>query len=126
MKKSVLMAVAVCLSVFMMGLPSVAEESAAPGTLTLDSLSSLYGPVAFEHGMHTELAESCSDCHHKQKNLKEGGKAMPCKTCHKTFDPDQDEKPGLKGALHRTCFKCHEVEAGSDPAGCSGACHTKK
>lgn len=130
MKRLVMNILAIGLSVFFIVSVSVGEEPAssgsAPETLTLESLSNLYGPVSFDHAMHTEMAESCSDCHHKQPNLKEGDRAMGCKTCHKTFNPAQDKKPGLKGAYHRTCFKCHETEAGSDPAGCSGACHSKK
>jgi hypothetical protein len=103
-----------------------ADATSPSETLKIDSLSRLYGPVTFEHSIHTEVTDSCADCHHTQKDLKQWGKATPCKSCHKTFDPDQKDKPGLKGAYHRTCFRCHEIDSGSDPAGCSGACHTKK
>jgi len=94
-----------------------------PKILVLDSLSKLYDPVKFDHGMHSSMTESCTECHHKDT----AGSATPCRNCHSTFDPAMDSQPGLKGAYHRKCFQCHEIKAGSDPAtGCTEKCHAKK
>lgn len=126
MKKSIIFLLTISSCILVLASLSIGEEGApsesVPKILTLDSLSNLYGPVTFKHEMHTKLADSCTDCHHQDSE----GEATPCKDCHSTFDPAVDEMPGLKGAYHRKCFECHEIKAGSDPAGCSGKCHTRK
>jgi hypothetical protein len=117
-----------------------------PGMTQLGSLSNLYEPVAFDHEMHTAIAESCSQCHHqhpsvealtcgnchslKASDFKKSahGGFLSCRECHDAIDPDEPGKPGLKAAYHRTCFQCHREmgDVGIDPKGCTLKCHAKK
>lgn len=118
----------------------------APQTIMLDSLSHLYEPVEFDHEIHTEVAEHCSQCHHQhpaakditcmnchsltpsdfEKSVKAGFTA--CRDCHDAIDPAEPEVPGLKAAYHRTCFRCHRDmgDVGLDPQNCTQKCHAKK
>ncbi len=105
------------------GTAAPSSSKSAPGILILDSLSKLYGPVKFDHALHSSMTDSCKECHH----MDTADSPTPCRSCHSTFDPAMDSKPGLKGAYHRKCFQCHEIKAGSDPAtGCTEKCHARK
>jgi Class III cytochrome C family len=122
------------------------EAEDAPETLTIESMANLYGPVEFNHLMHTEYA-SCEECHHHttgdkvvdpncarcHSNSGEGDE-ITCTGCHETNRFNKDylktlesptlyhiDKPGLKGAYHLNCIGCHEIISG--PTGCQ-ECHT--
>ena len=125
------------------GLAMDAED--APESVEIDSMSNLYGPVEFNHAMHTEMA-SCSDCHHHTTGTgpaaptcgrchhgTEEGDTVSCTECHSAqpFSPENLElmenpeifhidKPGLKGAYHLNCIGCHQEVDG--PTGCQD-CH---
>jgi len=121
-----------------------------PDAVVLDSLAELYEPVQFNHAMHVELAEGkCAKCHHHttgaapleprclacHKGGIDGG-VYACRDCHplKRFEADylasltanpqlyHNDKPGLKGALHRNCLGCHVDNGG--PSGCKD-CHPR-
>lgn len=95
-------------------------------TITLDSLSTRYGPVEFSHGQHAEIAGNCAKCHHHSPK----GSTPACGECHESIIVyhynTAKRKPdlGLKGAYHRQCMDCHE-KMGSGPLGCTD-CHEKK
>jgi hypothetical protein len=92
-----------------------------PESLTLNRLENRYESVAFSHGMHSEMTESCAACHHHSPV----GQTPSCGECHgKPFDPEKLGTPGLKGAYHLQCMGCHK-EMGSGPVGCTD-CHAKK
>lgn len=127
---------------------AAAQVSAAadgPGTLVLDSIKDVYGPVTFDHSKHVSLAGACSACHHEHtladglpckqchalmpqafKNSVSHG-FLACKNCHGAFDRDNAAMPGLKTAYHQACFTCHRGmgNIGTDPKGCAEICHAK-
>jgi len=125
------------------GLAMDAED--APESVEIDSMSNLYGPVEFNHAMHTEMA-GCSECHHHTTGSgpasptcghchdgTEEGDTVSCTECHasepfssenikKMENPEifHIDKPGLKGAYHLNCIGCHQEVDG--PTGCQD-CH---
>jgi hypothetical protein len=120
--------------------------SSGPGTVRLESISNLYEPVSFDHEMHTEIAENCSQCHHEHPSAEQSNcrdchtlsasdfkksatsSFTACQECHGDFDSSEPNFPGLKAAYHRTCFKCHREmgDVAVDPSGCTQKCHAKK
>ncbi len=122
------------------------EAEDAPEEITIDSMANLYGPVEFNHLMHTEYA-SCEECHHHTTGdtvvdpncarcHANDGEAdeITCVGCHesnrfgvvylkKLQEPGlyHIDKLGLKGAYHLNCIGCHEITSG--PTGCQ-ECHT--
>lgn len=114
-----------------------------PGTVVLDSIADIYGPVTFDHEAHTLYAEGCGQCHHQHPNvqtvscqlchsmevLKQSviSTFLPCSSCHGDYDPAQPGMPGLKVAYHRACLDCHEgmSKVGESPEGCTEQCHTR-
>ncbi len=105
---------------------ALAYPTGTPETLTLDSLSTRYGPVEFSHAQHAEIAGNCAKCHHHSPK----GTTPACGECHESiivYHYKTDKKGpdlGLKGAYHRQCMGCHE-KMGSGPSGCTD-CHEKK
>jgi len=125
------------------GLAMSADD--APESVELDSLAKYYGPVAFDHAAHVDMAE-CSNCHHHTTGTgpaaptcarchdgAEEGDSVSCTDCHeaepfihanlvKLENPEiyHIDKPGLKGAFHLNCLGCHEETGG--PTGCQD-CH---
>ncbi len=117
----------------------------APESVEIDTLAELYGPVSFDHAMHTDVAQ-CSDCHHHTTGTdptdppcvkchygREEGETVSCTDCHaaepfiqenlkKLENPEifHIDKPGLKGAYHINCLGCHQEVGG--PTGCQD-CH---
>lgn len=98
-----------------------------PETVVLDELVNLYGPVEFPHGMHVEVAEGCTSCHHHGGD---GTSPRACKECHRPastyryLGARRRTGLGLKGAYHAQCLGCHrESEAG--PQGCV-ECHVRR
>ncbi len=74
---------------------------------------------------HTQKGTVCQGCHHNSPVAK---KPPRCGSCHgKPFDEKDLFKPGLMGAYHRQCMKCHvemEIEK-PDSRDCTG-CHVEK
>jgi hypothetical protein len=121
-----------------------AESGSAPGTVVLDSLAERYGPVTFDHTMHTYVADQCGSCHHvhnPDKTTSCGGchdigpedfkeaatsRFLACSACHGEYDPEVPSIPGLKVAYHKQCFSCHRGsgELGTSPKACAQKCHT--
>jgi hypothetical protein len=147
MKKISVLVVVIGISLFFGASLFAANQAAkAPDMVTLDSISTTYEPVFFTHERHVSLAGDCSVCHHEHQSIK----SLPCKDCHslpssafessltKNFtacrnchgsaSPDTPAVPGLKVALHQTCFQCHRGmgNIGADPKGCTEICHAKK
>jgi hypothetical protein len=105
---------------------ALAYPTDIPETITLDSLSTRYGPVEFSHGQHANIAGNCAKCHHHSPK----GSTPACGECHESivvyhYNAEKREPDlGLKGAYHRQCMGCHEkMESG--PVGCTD-CHEKK
>jgi hypothetical protein len=94
----------------------------APETVLLYELEDEYQPVTFNHRVHAKMSSmggECSDCHH----FGEGGRIESCKQCHSVSASEDMRQPGLKGAYHRQCMKCHEQWSGE--TNCE-VCHAKK
>lgn len=128
------------------GAGNTMDAADAPETVEISSLARLYGVVAFNHAMHTEIA-SCEQCHHHTTGSEvtnpnchrchaTSGEAatVACKDCHSAEPFSQGElgkldnpqlyhidKPGLKAAYHLNCVGCHQQMGG--PTGCQD-CHT--
>lgn len=105
---------------------TLAYPTDIPETITLDILSKRYGPVAFSHSYHAEMAGDCVSCHHHS----EKGVTPACGECHEPITvyhykgSEREMGIGLKGAYHRQCLGCHkEMESG--PVGCTD-CHEKE
>jgi hypothetical protein len=74
-------------------LASVGEQ------ILLGHLADEFGGVQFKHRLHSEVTDSCSDCHHHEKGYE---KTPPCRECH--------NKPSeLKQAYHEQCLNCHRT-----------------
>lgn len=128
---------------------TLAETVNVPSTVTLDSLSRLYGEVEFDHEMHIDLTEDCADCHHHTTGTgttsrecgqchsdSRGTEAVACRACHleqpfsaqNIMEKEQNvdlfhmDKPGLKAVFHLNCLNCHEQEGA--PTGCQD-CHER-
>lgn len=124
-------------------------QSQPPEERVLGSLSRLYEPVTFPHAMHTEVAESCSTCHHQHghiagvpacrrchqlppeafKNSLNMASMSSCRNCH--ADAINVEAPGvptLQVAYHLQCLSCHEEadELKGHPENCTSVCHARK
>ncbi|PLX40515.1 MAG: class III cytochrome C [Deltaproteobacteria bacterium] len=136
-------------ALLMLALPAWASAADAPDVIAIDLLERYYEGVEFEHAMHVDIADDCYVCHHHTVGTvtvemgcadchEESDATLPiaCKKCH---DPNpfsaaqiakrelegrrfHIDKPGLKGAYHRSCLGCHE-EMGA-PNGCDD-CHRR-
>ncbi len=119
-----------------------------PEEVEIDSLANLYEAVVFDHAMHVDATENCSECHHHTTGT--GVTDEYCAKCHKgdvemdsvscqdchSADPVSpenlhtpssdyayhDDKPKLKAAYHLNCLGCHNEVDG--PTGCED-CHAK-
>jgi hypothetical protein len=129
-------------------LPGQAQDKDMPASIQIDSLSRLYGPVAFDHAMHADMAGGCAVCHHRGPG--ELAQNERCNTCHPNAATQSVEacqgchSPtpfaaadirrrdseihrhhrdvlGLKGAYHLGCMGCHQKMGG--PTGCQD-CHS--
>jgi hypothetical protein len=121
----------------------------APDTIEINSLTSLYNGVKFNHAKHITYQRDCAVCHHHTNGAPatdsrcvkchRGGHeaaTMACKGCHvkepfsaaglqnQFSDPQRyhQDKPGLKVAFHLSCMGCHAKQGG--PTGCLD-CHTQ-
>lgn len=143
MKKSVIISLA--LGLCLAAAASLFAAGSMPGTVVLDSLVDRFGPVTFDHAMHTSLASECGQCHHQHGGAAGECKSchalsedtfknavvqsfLPCQSCHVTYNPAAPSIPGLKAAYHRKCFSCHGSmgRIGLDPKGCAEQCHDER
>jgi hypothetical protein len=111
-----------CLSICPRPRATEQDIKQAPETVQLYELSNEYNPVTFNHREHAKMSAmggECSDCHH----FGEGERITSCKECHSLTASSDLRQPGLKGAYHRQCMKCHEAWSGE--TNCE-MCHTKK
>lgn len=84
-------------------------------------LRSTAGSVLFDHGKHSETAESCAVCHH---DLLAGEQFVSCQECHgDDIDPAEFAHADLKEYHGGDCLKCHEQAAGDDQAQTCRECH---
>lgn len=115
-----------------------------PDSIILGTLTKLYEPVEFNHRSHVEVT-ACANCHHHTTGTEmtdpncmrchadSGGyEVVSCSGCH-AADPFTArelqmldgryhfDKPGLKGAYHLSCIRCHLQMQG--PIGCTD-CHS--
>jgi hypothetical protein len=89
--------------------------------ISLGHIAKEHGPVAFDHKLHLDMADACSECHHHQGEVE---KTPPCRECHNTRATVKGEKKlGLMDAYHKQCLGCHKGKGGG-PQGCDG-CHPK-
>ena len=120
-----------------------------PESVDLDSIVNLYGPVSFDHDMHTGVAR-CASCHHHTTG--DVSEEEECLRCHAQSEPTDEvacsschaansggarliadesaagwvfhlERTGLKRVYHVKCLGCH-MET-SAPVGCED-CHPKR
>ena len=120
-----------------------------PETVVLDRIAKVYDSVEFDHSGHLDLADSCASCHHHTTGS--APESESCATCHREGEPTATvqcadchaadpftaeylaaqesgpqwfhvDKPGLKGAYHRSCLGCHQKAGG--PTGCQD-CHSR-
>lgn len=143
MKKSVIISLA--LGLCLAAAASLFAAGSMPDAVVLDSLVDRFGPVEFDHTMHTSLASNCGQCHHEHGGAATECKGchalsdstfknavmhsfLPCQSCHGTFNPAAPSIPGLKAAYHRKCFACHGSmgRIGLDPKGCAEQCHAAR
>jgi hypothetical protein len=128
------------------GLLASVEGISAPETITINYIQKKYGPVLFDHSMHTTVSEGCGKCHHMHNDkanatcrechslnpaqFKASAKQgfLPCSGCHTDFSPKTPGVPSLKVALHKKCFECHVGigDLGSSPSGCVKTCHLRQ
>lgn len=138
--------VSLCFFAAIGGSPAAVEGTQMPGTIVINYLERMYGPVTFDHALHTGLAGSCGTCHHghnekmnatcrechtlsaEKFRASANQGFLPCSGCHADNSADAPGMPGLKVALHKKCFECHVGigELGSSPQGCVKTCHSKK
>ena len=109
-----------------------------PETVTLDSISSEYGPIVMPHraivknllgktqqselaqAFHTADTTLCAGCHHESPASTTPPK---CVSCHSVSPLDGTGRPTLKAAYHLQCTGCHAVmEQPPFATDCSG-CH---
>ena len=120
-----------------------------PDVVVLDRIVKFYDSVEFDHAGHLDLADGCASCHHHTTGS--APESESCATCHREGEPTATvqcadchaadpftaeylaaqesgpqwfhvDKPGLKGAYHRSCLGCHQKVGG--PTGCQD-CHSR-
>ena len=77
-----------------------------PAVVLLNQLSAQYEPVIFAHKLHSQMSEmsgGCAVCHH----FNQANRILACRDCHSEDQPKTILEPGLRGAYHRLCLKCH-------------------
>jgi len=92
----------------------------------VNSYEDKYGPVRFMHSQHAaRLNEDCALCHHYRPLDAKAKETVACKACHQdTFNPERQQRMGLKAAYHNRCMGCHQ-KMHKGPVSCQG-CHLTK
>lgn len=98
--------------------------SEGPKAIAMNTNGLHYGPIAFSHQAHAQMAAmggGCAACHHEAT---EGAAIRRCVECHPAGrQRDELDRPDLRGALHRQCMECHLAW---DPAARCNTCHDPK
>jgi len=112
-----------------------------PEEVKISILENKYEPAVFPHQkvvdrLMKEISNSkiathfhgsedvlCQGCHHHSPV---GVKPPLCESCHGApFDESYLDRPGLMGAYHLQCIRCHEMMEIKDPTDCN-VCHKNK
>ena len=134
MKKGIVVALVGVFSVFAVSSVVMAAEG-ADGKMTINQPEATWGKaktkvaqvgVTFNHKKHGELG--CANCHHTQPDLKAGGAAKSCFTCHGA--EAKDKQLTAKDIIHKDkvgkCINCHKndekAKAAKAPTKCK-ECH---
>jgi len=85
------------------------DQSAAdaPEIVEINQLVERYEASMFTHRLHAEMSEmsgGCAICHH----FNPPGQVLKCDECHSVEGASTLKKPGLRGAYHRQCLRCHQ------------------
>jgi hypothetical protein len=138
MKKGFVIAVLGVFAVFAAGPAFATHHMTADGKLTLDKPVDKWpaakmkegkkakNPVTFNHAKHGKDL-GCVECHHADKDLKEGGKpAKLCFDCHGPAPSADGKQPSTYDMIHKKgCLDCHKSEKGKAakaPTACKD-CH---
>jgi nitrate/TMAO reductase-like tetraheme cytochrome c subunit len=127
--------------------PGTFAMTDVPETVTIKELSDKYMPVEFKHREHVQalvkaaqgsaLADYfhndkgtlCQGCHHNSPPAKQ---PPTCISCHKnvvgqaSFDPREENRPGLLAAQHGQCMSCHKYMGVKPTATSCLECHKEK
>ncbi len=95
------------------------KPKAVPESISLGALSEKYAPATFDHAMHLDASDGCTDCHH---GTPQGPSLAKCGSCHKAAA--EGNSPSLKDALHKQCIDCHKKDD-QGPTGCED-CHAAR
>lgn len=119
----------------------VYDDNEIPEKVIIKNLSREYGAVLFPHRkivktlvsnikdnklagyFHSREGSICKGCHHNSPLSK---KPPQCGNCHaETHDVKNPLKPGIKGAYHLQCIRCHGIMNITKVDGCT-KCHEEK
>jgi len=95
----------------------VGEKSVATSRYYLTNSA---GNVLFDHGAHSEAADSCATCHH---TLYGAAQAISCEECHDDYEPEDFEHAELNEFHGQDCSNCHEQVNDDDQAASCRDCH---
>ena len=139
MKKGIVVALLAVFSVFAVGVAYASHHMTPDGKLTLDKPIDKWppakikdgkkakNPVTFNHTKHGKDL-GCVECHHADKDLKEGGKpAKLCFECHGPAPSADGKQPNTYDMIHKKgCLDCHKTnekaKAAKAPTKCK-ECH---
>ena len=101
----------------------------APATVPHRRIATALDKVARESRLathfHGRTEAVCAGCHH---NAPMAARPAPCRSCHGETSHASQDRPALKGALHRQCMGCHQAmgarQQGVRKQGCTD-CHAK-
>ena len=122
---------------------SLVSETEIPETVTIDIMKDQYEGATFPHRKITQTLSAgaqksrlashfhgteqtlCAGCHHHSPLSLTPPR---CASCHGlSATPDPDGRPGLKGAYHGQCIRCHQEMGIQKPAATDcAACHKPK
>jgi hypothetical protein len=119
----------------------VYDDTEIPEKVVIKNLSEEYESVNFPHRriiktlvnnfkdnklagyFHSPEGTICKGCHHNSPVAK---KPPECGNCHaKTEDAKNPLKPGIKGAYHLQCIRCHKIMGITKVDGCT-KCHEER
>jgi hypothetical protein len=123
------------------GMAGVYDDNEIPERVVIKNLSKEYGAVDFPHRkivkalvnkikdntlagyFHSPEGTICKGCHHNSPLSK---KPPQCGNCHaETEDANNPLQPGIKGAYHLQCIRCHTIMKITKVDGCT-KCHEEK
>lgn len=111
--------IAMCFAIVAVVLGYLIQES--PAETDRKYLQSTAGPVLFDHGEHSEIADSCAVCHH---TLYGSEQAITCESCHgEEMGADEFSHTELKEIHGTDCSQCHQQEVEDEQALSCRECH---